>query len=369
MKAMGFQAVACGPDGPDAWRSAQDWNERWQRARRGTEPPPKHVWPRGSLGEAFERFRRTEIWKAKKPRTREDWERGWKHIAPIFADVAPHTVTLEDVDGWYAALKDAAGVREAHRAVKIWRALWQVAGAMHYCEPDHDPTFGIRRETPQGRWQRWDEGEVVRLVKGAIRAAHLSLACVIAVAYDTGLSPVDVRSLTFADSRRDRRGIWFDLARAKTGRAAVGTLSRRTERLLLAYVATLPDDQLPSAPIFRTMRGRAFTKNSLSEDFRDLRTVTFPGDTRKLMDLRRSGAVEAVAGGVSDSALSAKMANTIADSKELQRTYLPVDRAAVDLADEARLRGRRRILANKSGSKVEFLRPGKLNTASEGGAK
>jgi len=51
------------------------------------------------------------------------WERGWKHIKLIFGDVKPQTVTLEDVDIWYAALLDTVGVREAHRAMKIWRAL------------------------------------------------------------------------------------------------------------------------------------------------------------------------------------------------------------------------------------------------------
>ena len=104
MRAAGFPScVRCGVDGPDAWKIANEWNSRWQAARTGREPAPKHVFPRGSLGEAFERFRRTETWKAKKPRTREDWERGWSHISPIFGDVAPRTVTFEHVDAWYHA--------------------------------------------------------------------------------------------------------------------------------------------------------------------------------------------------------------------------------------------------------------------------
>ena len=383
MQAMGFpSSVPCGADGADAWKVAQEWNERWQRARTGREPPPRHVWPRGSLGEAFERLRRTETWAAKKPRTREDWERGWRYIEPIFGDVAPHTVTFEHVDGWYYALKVSAGVREAHRAVKIWRALWQVAAAMHYGHPDHDPTFGIRRETPKGRTATWSEGEVVRLVKGAWRAGYRGLACIQAAAYDTGFSPVDVRTLTFAQSRTDRRKIWFEVDRAKTGRAAIGTLSRRTEALIRIYVSELGVDLHPHAPIFRT-RGHApgakggrpqpsvpYTKDSLVDDFADVRRLVFgPEEKRRLMDMRRSGAVEAMAGEVDPGALSAKMANTIADSKALQKTYMPVSRAAVDVADEARRRGRRRILENRSGRKVETLRPGELKLSTEGGAK
>lgn len=383
MQALGFpSSVPCGVDGPAAWKVAQEWNERWQRARTGREPPPKHVYPRGSLGEAFERFKRSQTWAAKAPRTREDWERGWRHISPVFGDVAPQIITFEHVDGWYHGLKETASVPEAFRAVKIWRALWQVAASMHYCDADHDPTFGIRRETPKGRSETWTAGEAVRIVKGAWRAGYKGLACIVAVAWDTGFSPVDVRTLALGQSRTDGRRIWFETDRAKTGQAAIGTLSRRTEALVRSYTAGLAVDFLPTAPIFRS-RGHApgpkggrprpgvpYTKDSLVADFAVVREIVFgANETRRLMDMRRSGALEAVTGGADAGAISAKLANTLSDSKALQRTYLPVDRAAVDLADEARKRGRRRILANKSEAKVETLRPGELKPAAEGGAK
>jgi hypothetical protein len=69
-----------------------------------------------------------------------------------------------------------------------------------------------------------------------------------------------------------------------------------------------------------------------------------------IMDMRRSGAVEAMAGNVDDGALAAKMANTISQATELQRTYLPVDPVSVARADAARLRGRAKLrLENKNG--------------------
>lgn len=362
---MGFpSSVPCGPDGPDAWRIAQEWNARWQVARTGREPAPKHVWPRGSLGEAFDRFRTTETWKTDKAyRTREDWERGWSHIAPIFGDLAPRTVTLEHVDAWYHALKVMKSVSEAHRAMKIWRALWNVAAAMHYCSADEDPSLGIRRETPKGRSATWEEGEVVRLVKAAWRRKYHGLACIIAIAYDAQFAPVDSRSLRLQDSRDDGLKLWFEIDRAKTGRDALATLSRRTQALVRAYVATLPDNILPTSPIFMTRRGAAYTKNSLAKDFRDTRNLVFPEDTRQLQDMRRTGAVEAQSGGADLSIISQKMANTVASSAHLQKTYLPVNQAAVELADEARKRGRKRIRENRSGPKVETLRPGELKPA------
>jgi hypothetical protein len=39
-KAKGFVAVACGPDGPEAWAKAHSLNERWRRVKLGLEAAP-----------------------------------------------------------------------------------------------------------------------------------------------------------------------------------------------------------------------------------------------------------------------------------------------------------------------------------------
>jgi len=95
------------------------------------------------------------------------------------------------------------------------------------------------------------------------------------------------------------------------------------------------------APIFRNRAGRPYSKDTLGDDFRDIRNKLFPGDTRRIMDIRRSGAVEAVTGEADPSALAVKMCNSIDKSKALQNAYLPKRAAAVRPADEARKRGRR----------------------------
>jgi hypothetical protein len=366
MATLGFKMADCGEDGPHAWAIAHQWNARWDIARakiaKGETPesPAKmeRIFPAGSLGEAFARFRGTKTWLEKKPRTREDWLRGWKHIEPIFGDVDPKTVSLEDLDSWYAALLAAVGIREAHRAMKIWRALWRIAGTLKtarggkYCERDQDPSLGIRRKTPKPRNAIWFEGEAVRLVKRAWRMHFHGLAVALAVAWDSMLSPVDVRTLTPAQLRRDARGPLFTLDRTKTGAPAIATLSKRTARLLEGYLATLPTLH-PDAPIFRT-RGHAagpgrprppvpYTADTLGDDFRAVREAEFPGDTRQLMDFRRSGSVEAEAGEADERALAKKMGNTIDRNRALRATYLPPNATVVRLTDEARVRGRRRL--------------------------
>jgi hypothetical protein len=52
--------------------------------------------------------------------------------------------------------------------------------------------------------------------------------------------------------------------------------------------------------------------------------------------MRRSGTIEAIAGGADITAVAAKMANSLDRSSEFHRTYAPVDLAAVRNADEAR---------------------------------
>lgn len=147
------------------------------------------------------------------------------------------------------------------------------------------------------------------------------------------------------------------------------TLSGLTKRLVKAYAANLPADFHPRAPMFLTRRGAAYRENSLSEDLSNVQAMVLPSDTRQLQDMRRTGAVEAQAAGADLSVISQKMANTVLASAQLQKTYLPVNPAAVELADEARKRGRRRILENKAGANVETFRPGELKLNTKGDAK
>jgi integrase len=343
MKRAGFNCVACGIDSPAARSIAETWNARWQTYRKGMNASK---WPAGSLGEAFEKFRKTETWARKEPRTRQEWDAMWRlYISPIFGDYPPNVATFDRLDKWYSIQLTTKGVREAHRAMKIWRALWRVAGAMKYCDRDNDPSLGIRRKTPTPRTQVWTEGEVVRLVKGAWRMGYHGLAALLAIAWDTQLAPIDCRRLTSDQIDTTEQGaMFFKLGRAKTGAAAIGTLSKRSQRLLKAYLSTLGAKLLPTAPILRNRSGAAYSKETLNKDFAKVRaSVLGLSEKRWIMDMRRSGAVEAMAGKVDDGALAAKMANTIDQARELQRTYLPVDPVSVARADDARRRGRGRL--------------------------
>jgi hypothetical protein len=367
MRSLGFQIVRCGADGPEAWAIAVEWNKRWQAVRRGEAPPlvyrlsrdkaeAARRYPPGSIGAAFQVYVRTPEWVARAPLTRDKiWWPTWFRIRDMWGDVSPDTITFEMMSKWRAALEKKHGRGVAHKTLRVWRTFWKIMLGMRIARTA-DPSTGIRNHAPAPRWQRWFEGETVRLVKTAWRHGYRGLACVIAVAWDTQFSPVDVRTLRGRHRAIIGGRLVFDRqadGRTKTGRAAIGTLSARTEKLVNAYFTELQIDLHPDGVLFRTRTGNAYGRETLAHDFAGVRALAFPGDKRRLMDMRRSGVVEAVAGDVGPLGLAAKLANSIGRSNTLHKTYAPVDIEAVRNTDAARLRGRRRMRAeNESRAKV-----------------
>jgi hypothetical protein len=369
MRSLGFAIVRCGSDGPEAWTIADEWNKRWQAVRKGQAPPLVDLdrlsrdeaevarrYPPGSTGAAFQVYIRTPEWAARALLTRDKiWWPAWFRIRDMWGDVAPDTITFEMMSKWRAALEKKHGRGVAHKTLRVWRTFWKIMLGMRIARTA-DPSMGIRNRAPAPRWQRWSEGETVRLVKTAWRHGYHGLACVIAVAWDTQFSPVDVRTLKGRHRAMSGGRLVFDRqtdGRTKTGRAAIGTLSARTERLVNAYFAKLRIDLHPDGVLFRTRTGNAYGRDTLAHDFATVRALAFTGDKRRLMDMRRSGVIEAIAGDAGPLALAAKLANSIGRSNTLHKTYAPVDIEAVKNTDEARLRGRRRMRAeNESGAKV-----------------
>lgn len=274
MRLQGFCSVPCGPDGPDAWAIAEMWNSRWDAVRRGEAPSPAQassadlstdqiealtIYPRRSVGRAFQEFRQTEEWKRKTPRTRGDWERCWKRIKPVFGDCDPRTVTLAAISAWRQAIEETVSLREAHRCVKIWPALWKVMGALKYCDRDADPSLGVRNTAAKGRSETWTEGEAARIFKGAWRGGYYGLATLVATAWDTQLSPGDTRALRASQLAKDASGSAFFADRAKTGTPVGGALSGRALRAMYDYFEKLGVELHGDAYIFRTRSGARLT--------------------------------------------------------------------------------------------------------------
>ncbi|MDF2621807.1 MAG: hypothetical protein K0S00_4466 [Xanthobacteraceae bacterium] len=369
MKRHGFHLVTFGRTLTDADRlKALALNRDWDQARRGIAVP-KREFPVGSVGDGYSRvsaMRATDRkargvkWTSEQA-SRDDWPRAWKWLGPVFGDTDPRTIEPETMQDFRARIAAKVSDSEAFRTIKVWRALWKKMAVMGYCDLERDPSLANVNTAPPPRDAVWTDHEVKRLVQRAWRLDYRGLAACMAVAWDSQFSPVDTRTLTPAQRRQDVAGSFYAVDRAKTGRAAAGTLSQWAEAILQAYLHWLDVELMENAPIFRTrhilptIKGgrsylpRPYTKDKLGKDFAVVRADLFGDDEKRLLsDMRRSGTVEAFAGGAEPGGVSVKMANTLAASSRLQKTYNPVNVATVRQVDEAREVGRARIREQKA---------------------
>jgi hypothetical protein len=385
MRAFGFGLVTMSRGGPgtDAEGNpessvvdqdrARALNRQWDEVRRGSVPAPARTtlkgYPAGSIGDGYQRameLRKAErlakgITWTKEQESRDDWPRAWKWIEPKFGDCDPKTIQPENfirIDpvtlkpaGLIVEIEGKASITERHRTIKVWRALWAKMQAMGgYVGDKTDPALSFANTAPQPRDAVWHRKEVLIRVQRAWRLGYYGLAACMATAWDSMCSPVDVRSITPSQVRSDATGIWFALGRAKTGRAAAATLSPWSQAILRAYLAKLGTEIAPNAPVFRNRSGRAYSKDTLGDDFRDIREAIDKTDRRQLADMRRSGAVEGDAGGGSVTDQSNKMANTVAANTRLRKTYNPVNVASVRTFDQARIIGAKKLEQNRKKS-------------------
>ena len=362
MLRLGFRPMALGPDGEASRRLALGLYERWLAVREGrAQPEPDagakrsreeacaaRVYPRGSVGAAWQEWVRSDEWRRKAPGTRNKiwWEAWTKRIEPAFGDMPPDMITMADISLWRAKVEKASGADTAHKALKVWRAFWRVMTAMRYTQLT-DPSAKVVNKAPPPRVHRFHHGEAMRLAKHAWRMGYEGLACIVAVAWDTGFAPVDCRTLCVRHRSEDPGNgrLVFDRTgegRSKTGVAVVGTTSRFTDWLARRYFARFAADPVGDAPLFRTRTGVRYGESRLGNDFAKVREAAMPGDKRQLRDMRRSGVLEAFAGDAKPENVAAKFGNTIGRSNTLFRTYNPVDLEKVRLADEKRLKGRRK---------------------------
>lgn len=146
-----------------------------------------------------------------------------------------------------------------------------------------------------------------------------------AMKFTLGFSPKDVRTLRRRHMRIDPR------VAQRPASPVIGTLSKFGDWLVRRYLGEFGADHAPESILFRMRSGVPYGESRLGGDFRLLR------------DMRRSGVLEAFAGGGDARAVSEKFGNSIDRSSFLFKTYNPVDFEKVRRTDAAaRLEGRRR---------------------------
>ena len=180
----------------------------------------------------------------------------------------------------------------------------------------------------------------------------------------TQLSPGDVRALRASQMASAGSGQAFFTERGKTGVPVGGALSARAIAILAAYLAKLGVELHGDAYIFRNRSAAAYTKDTLGDDFREVRAAEFGAVERRTIghDFRRTGAVEAIVGGAMPAHLAHAMGNTLSSSNALFVTYVPVNVQSLRAVIEARRAGRRKLRVewNERSAKVGTRRAHRL---------
>lgn len=328
MRALGFMPKPLGADGPRAWAEAERLYQSWLDARSGGPVAQVERWPPGSLGEYFQTYKaKSKAWRRKKPRTKEDYERAWKHIGPALGRKTLTRIGVTDVEDFYETLEQNLSPSERYRVMKVLRALF--SDAIRRLRLNIvSPALAVANPQPAGRSQIWLGAEIPQLVAGARALGHHGMAVAILIAWDTLFSPVDVRTAKREALKRDEAGWYLERPRTKTERAAFGALSAETASALLEYLGGLGVEVLPGAPMIRRKSGNAYAegvsgKNYFAKDFREVRDHVFPGDQRQFLDIRRSGNVEADVADADKATMAEVLANSLDTSRFLDATYTP----------------------------------------------
>lgn len=340
-----------GVDGDDA--KALAWSlyyELRQKTGRGHNSSKEKAanYPKGSLGSFFEKYKTTRAWTKKSPTTRAEWEYCWRtHIELKFANTRINSITPAEFADWQDSIEAALGASARWRAVKIAKALFNAAVDNHVIA--RSPANSLPNPAPKGRWQIWRALEIAKLADSAMKIGKPAMSIAIRIAWETALSPKDVRTLTLSMLKRDASGAWFENDRSKTGIHFVCAISDELDGAIRGYVDGLGVVIPPTEPFLRTSRdAHQYTKARFIMDFALTRKAAFGNaENRRFQDIRRSANVEADLAGATPEERAEMLANSLDKDRNLEQTYTPRTVEKSRQMAAKRLEGRR-ILAGHS---------------------
>jgi integrase len=152
---------------------------------------------------------------------------------------------------------------------------------------------------------------------------------VIVALHATGCRPSEIANLTAKEVKEDGGVIFFDLSEWKTeGKHAFRHIFLTEE---LEAVVRMLRHQHPSGPLFRNLRGNAWTRHSIAARFDDLRRMLDLPDTITAYSYRHTFATEWLRAGKSIKLLAQLLGNSVG-TIEKHYAHLLDDKAAMQAA-------------------------------------
>ena len=253
---------------------------------------------------------------------------------------------MKQMSKWRETVARKFGADAAHKAMKVWRALWGVLRALRYTQLT-DPSKKVTNTVPKPRNVRHEFAPALHLAKTAWRRGTVGSPASSSCAGDAGFQPGDARTACAKHLGEDPQNGRLIIDRCVDGRsktevAVIGKLSRLGDAMVRTYLMEFGVERTGGALLFRARTKQTYRDTVLSHDFADIRALVDPEDRRQLRDTRRSATTEAFRGGADSKAVSQKFGNSIDRSAFLFKTSNPVALEQVRQADQARVRGRRK---------------------------
>ncbi len=216
-----------------------------------------------------------------------------------------------------------------------------------------NPSLAVRIRKPASRTQTWESDQVADFIEHAWAAGERGFACILAVIYDTGLRPSDARKLEdheiYLDANQEGEH-YLARTQVKTGRPVKLPLWPETVALIRAYRASQGFAPIAGTPLFRSMKGRPFSKDHLTRVARRLRSELGLPEELQLRDLRRTASKERADNQATAVEIAAGGGWSIERGQKILDTYNPT---TYDNAKSAQVkRGRRLRRMNKPEPKV-----------------
>ncbi|PHR94025.1 MAG: hypothetical protein COA69_00050 [Robiginitomaculum sp.] len=339
------------PLGRAGWQAeAQAFSLYYEWLEKSGRPVPDEApkaYKRGTLGHWYQKFKQTGLWGRKSVATRKEWEYYWPFIDAGLGDKMLNKVSPSDFEEFHIATEKEHGSNARWRIVKIARALFNAAIKYHLI--GQSPCMVLPNTKPQPRNQIWFATEVAYMADTAKEMGFTAMHLSIRLAWESLMSPVDVRTLKVEALHKTHQGYHIETERKKTGKEVFAALSDGLGDDLHAYIDGLSFTLLPNQAIFRNRRDNAaYLKARFNSDFRAVRAMAFGKEEKRfLMDIRRSGNVEADLGGASAEDRAEILANALHKDQYLENTYTPPTVAKARKVAKQRAKGRE-ILAAQS---------------------
>lgn len=305
-------------------------------------------YPPDSLGAFFFYWRlKGADWAIKSERTRDDYFRAWEHLGPALGAIPIHKISPDKFADFQQDIENKLSPWERFRVIKCARAMFRAAVKREIISAS--PATLLPNPMPAGRNSFFVAPEILKLAATAWMNKKPGMALAIWTAWDTALSPVDVRSLSLSMIKVDAVGAYIHKARTKTEAEVYAYISPDLWRAITDYISELERTGIvlgPHAPIFRKRRGTHYRDHKdLGQDFSRVRAKALPKDKRQFQDIRRSANLEMRLGEATKKERAEILANTLDTSGFLDATYTPPTVALARQMVEKRIKGRAALTA------------------------